>query len=192
LFHQKGRTPVGRARRVMPFLQRREATWYFRFKLPRRLPSFAGRSEIRVSLGTTELWVARQQAERVLPDVYSIKVLARHMSALEPGRVRNALDLAFGNDWSRMHQGRGGSIRSCRVCRRLLHCGPCQRGHECPVYAHEIDWVDGHGRGASLTGYRCLLRRITSRTSSRRYLRNHLDQRFFAAAQHRILRKLAR
>src|SRR5579863_6785666 len=87
--------PMARARRVMPFLQRRQATWYFRFKLPRRLRSFAGRSEIRVSLGTTELWVARQKAERVLPDIYSIKVLARHMSALEPAHLQKALDLAF-------------------------------------------------------------------------------------------------
>jgi hypothetical protein len=51
-----------RARRVMPFLQRRKATWYFRFKLPGRLRPIAGHSEMRLSLGTTELWVARQQA----------------------------------------------------------------------------------------------------------------------------------
>jgi hypothetical protein len=84
-----------RTRRVMPFLQRRQATWYLRFRLPVRLQGLAGRSELRLSLGTRELSVARQRAEQVLPDVYCLKQLARHMSALEPMHVRGALDLAL-------------------------------------------------------------------------------------------------
>jgi integrase len=84
-----------RTRRVMPFLQRRQATWYLRFRLPVRLQELAGRSELRLSLGTRELSVARQRAEEVLPNVYGLKQLARHMSALEPGHVQRALDLAL-------------------------------------------------------------------------------------------------
>jgi hypothetical protein len=83
--------PMARVCRVMPLLQRREATWYFRFKLPVTLRRLAGRSELRLSLGTGELAVARERAERVFPDVYLLKQLARHMSALEPLHVQKAL-----------------------------------------------------------------------------------------------------
>jgi hypothetical protein len=86
---------MGRNRRVMPFLQRRNSAWYFRFRLPHRLRSIGCRTELRVSLGTHELAIARERAERVLPDVYRLKHLARHMSALEPCHVQKALDLAF-------------------------------------------------------------------------------------------------
>ena len=61
------------SRRVMPFLQRRDATWYFRFKFPESLRSVSARSELRISLGTHELAVARERVERVLPDVYLLK-----------------------------------------------------------------------------------------------------------------------
>ncbi len=98
---------MGRARRVMPFLQRRESTWYFRFRLPGSLKSLAGRSELRISLGTRELAVARQRTERVLPDVYVIKQLARHMSALEPSHVQKALDLAFTRIVNELERTRG-------------------------------------------------------------------------------------
>jgi len=84
-----------RTRRVMPFLQRRQATWYLRFRLPVRLQELAGRSKLRLSLGTRELSVARQRAEQVLPDVYCLKQLARHMSPLGPVHVQRALDLAL-------------------------------------------------------------------------------------------------
>jgi integrase len=79
----------------MPFLHRRECTWYFRFKLPERLKALAGRYELRISLGTRELAVARQRAEQVLSDVYCLKQLARHMSGLDPSHVQRALDIAF-------------------------------------------------------------------------------------------------
>jgi integrase len=95
-----------RTRRVMPFLQRRQATWYLRFRLPVRLQALAGRSELRLSLGTRELSVARQRAEQVLPDVYCLKQLARHMSALEPGHVQRALDLALSRLAEELHRTR--------------------------------------------------------------------------------------
>jgi hypothetical protein len=84
-----------RTRRVMPFLQRRQATWYLRFRLPIRLQVLAGRTELRLSLDTRELSVARKRAEQVLPDVYCLKQLARHMSAVEPGHVQRAFDVAL-------------------------------------------------------------------------------------------------
>src|SRR5215471_6234946 len=86
---------MGRSRRVMPFLHRRDCTWYFRFRIPGPLRSIALRSELRISLGTSELGVARQRAEGVLPDVYRLKQLARRMSVLEPSHVQRALDIAF-------------------------------------------------------------------------------------------------
>jgi hypothetical protein len=43
-----------RCRRVMPFLQRRDRTCYFRFRIPGPLRSLARRSELRISLGTRE------------------------------------------------------------------------------------------------------------------------------------------
>jgi integrase len=95
-----------RTRRVMPFLQRRQATWYLRFRLPVRLQALAGRSELRLSLGTRELSVARQRAEQVLPDVYCLKQLARNMSALEPGHVQRALDLALSRLAEELHRTR--------------------------------------------------------------------------------------
>jgi integrase len=86
---------MARRRRVMPFLQRRDRTWYFRFRLPGPLRSLAGRSELRISLGTRKLAVARKAAERVLPDVYCLKQLAREMSTLAPEHVQKALNMAF-------------------------------------------------------------------------------------------------
>jgi hypothetical protein len=80
--------------------------WYFRFKLPGRLRSLAGRSELRISLGTRELTVARQRAEGVLADVYLIKQLARHMSVLEPSQVQKALHIAFSEIVEKLEQGK--------------------------------------------------------------------------------------
>ena len=87
---------MGRPRRVMPFLQRRKAAWYFHFKLPSRLRLFTIRAELCISLTTCELTVARQRVERVLPDVYRLKQLGRCMSSLDPSHVKKALDIAFG------------------------------------------------------------------------------------------------
>jgi hypothetical protein len=100
-----------RMRRVMPFLQRRQATWYLRFRLPVRLQELGGRSELRLSLGTRELPVARLRAERVIPNVYWLKQLARYMSALAlgPEHVRRALDLAFAQIASYSGPGSPGS-----------------------------------------------------------------------------------
>jgi hypothetical protein len=97
-----------RMRRVMPFLQRRQATWYLRFRLPVRLQELGGRSELRLSLGTRELPVARLRAERVIPNVYWLKQLARYMSALAlgPEHVRRALDLAFAQIVSELQRTR--------------------------------------------------------------------------------------
>jgi hypothetical protein len=108
----------------MPFLQRRHATWYLRFRLPVRLQELGGRSELRVSLGTRELAVARLRAERVLLDVHSLKQLARYMSAvaLEPMHVRAALDLALSRIAEELRRTREPWIRGPNEsARALLH-----------------------------------------------------------------------
>ncbi len=106
-----------RARRVTPFIHRRRLTWYLRFKLPGSLQPIAGRTEIRISLGTKELLVARLRAERVLPDVYSLKLLARHMSTLEPRHVQKALNIAFSRIVSELERTKEPWIRA-RATRR--------------------------------------------------------------------------
>ena len=63
--------------RQASYLQRRGTAWYFRFRLPRRIQSVAERSEIRVSLDTCELSIARERVAMLLPYVHSFKRLAR-------------------------------------------------------------------------------------------------------------------
>jgi len=97
-----------RIRRVTRFLQRRQATWYLRFRLPTRLQELTGRTELRISLGTCDLPVARLRAERVIPNVYWLKQLARYMSALAlgPEHIRGALELAFAQIVSELQRTR--------------------------------------------------------------------------------------
>jgi hypothetical protein len=90
----------------MPFLQRRDRTWYFRYRIPGPLRSLARRSELRISLGTHELVVARERVERVLPDVYRLKQLARHMTVLEASHVQRALDIAFSEIVEKLERSR--------------------------------------------------------------------------------------
>ena len=84
-----------RRRRVTPFLHRRKASWYLRFKLPRSLSRLIGRAEFRVSLNTKEFVLARARAEGALPEIFWLKSLVRLMSELEPEHVQRAVNLAF-------------------------------------------------------------------------------------------------
>ena len=62
--------------RQASYLQRRGTAWYFRFRLPSQIQSVAERSEIRVSLDTCELSIARERVAMLLPHVHSFKRLA--------------------------------------------------------------------------------------------------------------------
>lgn len=81
--------------RQASYLHRRGSVWYSRFKLPTQIQSVAERAEIRVSLDTCELSIARERVAILLPYVHSFKRLARNMSKLTPEDVQNALDLYF-------------------------------------------------------------------------------------------------
>jgi hypothetical protein len=80
---------------MTPYLHRRSTIWYFRFKLPGRLRALTDRAEIRLSVATEKLSIARERAVAVLPQVYFLKRINRQMDTLEPQHVRIALDTAF-------------------------------------------------------------------------------------------------
>lgn len=81
--------------RIAPYLMKRNSRWYFRFRVPIAIQSLAGRSELRVSLNTSSLKVAKNLLPEALPYVYELKRLTRRMKQLEPDHVRTALDRIF-------------------------------------------------------------------------------------------------
>lgn len=81
---------------VMPFLHKRAGTWYFRFPIPVRLRPFAGRSEVRVSLQTAVVAVARDRAAVALAFVYDLKRLSRRAMHLTKEDVTRLVNAATG------------------------------------------------------------------------------------------------
>ncbi len=75
---------MARIYRAASYLSRRGASWYFRFRLPTEMPLAADRGELRLGLYTGELAVARIRAGQLLPFVFSLKRLNRHMARLTP------------------------------------------------------------------------------------------------------------
>ena len=81
--------------RQASYLQRRSTARYFRFRLPGQIQSAAERSEIRVSLDTCELSIARERVAMLLPYVHSFKRLARDMHKLTSEHAQQVLDRYF-------------------------------------------------------------------------------------------------
>ena len=83
---------MARIYRAASYLLRRGASWYFRYRLPAEIQLVAGRAELRLSLYTGELAVARIRAGQLLPFVFSLKRLNRHMARLTPDIAKQVLD----------------------------------------------------------------------------------------------------
>lgn len=79
----------------VPYLQGRCGKYYFRFQIPARHRLIVGRSEIRLSLNTSDRSIAREQVARALLQVYSFKRLCRKCMELNPDEARRAMSYAL-------------------------------------------------------------------------------------------------
>jgi hypothetical protein len=86
---------MARIYRAASYLLRRGASWYFRYRLPAEIQSVARRAELRLSLYTGELAVARIRLGQLLPFVIALKRLGQHMPELTPEIAKQVLDEAF-------------------------------------------------------------------------------------------------
>ena len=77
------------------YLFNRSGIWYFRFRLPSATQSGFRQAEIRLSLSTGELRVARERVAVLLPYVYWLKRFGRRMKELSRDQARAILDEAF-------------------------------------------------------------------------------------------------
>ena len=86
---------MARIYRAASYLSRRRASWYFRFRVPTEMQLAAGRVELRLSVYTGELAVARIRAGQLLPFVFALKRLNRHMARLTPDIAKQVLEHEF-------------------------------------------------------------------------------------------------
>lgn len=81
--------------RRMPYLEVRPTGFYFRLQFPSPLRAILGRANIRVSLSTSELSIARERVSLALPHVYSLKRLLRKGGKMTPEEYQRALRYAI-------------------------------------------------------------------------------------------------
>ncbi len=78
------------------FLQRRRSSYYFRFRLPGAIQSLVRRREVRYSLGSRRISVARELIAAVMPAIYAVKGLGRRVKTLNEDEARRAAEFAIG------------------------------------------------------------------------------------------------
>jgi hypothetical protein len=93
-------------RRTAGYLLRRRSGCYFRFRLPTEIQSILGREEIRFSLLTTNTDCALERIGVVLPHLFAIRRLSKHMKELTAEEARRAATFAVGRLINTLNQSR--------------------------------------------------------------------------------------
>jgi integrase len=76
------------------YMQTRQGIYQFRFQIPASVRAAIGRSEIRLTLNTSELSIARQRVAVALPHIYTLKRLCRNRPPMSAEHFERAIKFA--------------------------------------------------------------------------------------------------